>query len=154
MCRFAPYAFHRTFWLHTVSPYSVWGISVTDSEGNMGWLGWIYMVQVLILRTNSWKVHEAEYLQVTYSHTDFTMAKLAILTSRYLYLHNLDICNSTTYLSYDQKYCPFNDHTVKKGNRNNSQESFLNDTPSLHALVFTFVTCIYKLAGFVYYRIL
>ena len=115
------------------------------------------MVQVLILRTNSWQVHEAEYLQVTYSHTVFHNGQAGYFNIKVLVFAqpgHMQFFNSTAYLSYDQKYCPFNDHTVKKGNRNNSQESFLNDTPSLHALVFTFVMCIYKLAGFVYYRIL
>ena len=45
---------------------------------------------------------------------EFTMTKLAILAWRYLYLQNLGIYNcflTTANLSYDQKCCPFGDHT-------------------------------------------
>ena len=40
-------------------------------------------VQALRLRTNPWKVNKVKYMppeKVTYSHTGFTMAKLASLT--------------------------------------------------------------------------
>ena len=44
--------------------------------------------------------------------TDFTLAKLAILTWRYLYLLKMNMCDSTiANPSYDQKSSHFGDHT-------------------------------------------
>ena len=71
----------------------------------------VSMVQVLRLRTNSRKVHEAKYLpprKVTYRQTDFHNGQASYFNMKvwYLYLENLDICNlffkTTANLCYDQ----------------------------------------------------
>ena len=73
-------------------------------------------VKGLSLRGNPLRLYRAKHLpwightQCTVTQ-DFTMAKLTILTWRYLYLLKMRICETTDNLGYDQKCSPFSDHT-------------------------------------------
>ena len=70
------------------------------------------VVQLLMVSMESaWGKIFATHQSASTVTQDFTMANLAILTWRYLYLQNFSIIQvfqTIANLSYDQKCCPFN----------------------------------------------
>ena len=78
-------------------------------------------VQVLRLRTNPQEVHKANYLpsmKVTYSHTGFHNGQASYFSMKVLVFvepgHMQFFLNHCKPEFYDQKYCPFSDHTYPR----------------------------------------